>query len=78
MLILPADVHFGQAVLGDTIVDEARSSLLLHIHRGYVPPDDQDEEDEEEEEDPSTISTITLANLIPGKVRHSTASMTGS
>lgn len=63
----PADVRLAQAVLGDVLVEQTRSSLIMHIHRD-ADSDSEDEDDDEEKETEGEVETVTLANLIPGVV----------
>ncbi|KAF9507091.1 hypothetical protein BS47DRAFT_1385306 [Hydnum rufescens UP504] len=72
-LVAQADLRLSQAVLGDVLADNKRSSLKAYIYRGHnAQGSDSEDEDEdaqkEKDEEDEDIQTVVLANFIPGLV----------
>lgn len=68
-LLAQADVRLNQAVLGDVLADNSRSSLKAHIYRGSHASGSDGEDEKEKDDEEGEVETVVLANFIPGVVR---------
>jgi hypothetical protein len=71
-MVVERDFRLQLATLGDELVDDKRSSVIVH-QIVTAQPDNEDDEDEsdgeDEDESKSSRRKMVVANLIPGKVR---------